>query len=291
MSGRWDDATGVVTPEAVELRFQDATVGSRGVAVLFDFAILVAVLTGLNLTIGWLAERADIATSWIATTALIVVNFVLLLGYPIAFETLTGGKTPGKAAMGLRAVTVEGGRIRFRHAAIRGAFWLVDFFGTFGVAAVLASLLSRRRQRLGDMVAGTVVLRERSAAPAPQVASFEIPPGALEYAATIDVSGLSVRDYEAVREFLLREPTLAGLRRQEIAERLARPIADRLRHQRHPGVNATLFLTCVVSRYAEQQRGSVIPPVAAMPAPAPASVPAPPQPPTDGAPGGFAPPG
>lgn len=256
MSRGWDDATGVVTPEAVELRFHDATVGSRGAAVLLDFTILGLTSLALNLTIGWLAERAQLSTSgWVATTVLIVVNFLLVFGYPIAFETLWHGRTPGKAALGLRAVTVEGSPVRFRHAAIRGAFWLVDFFGTVGVAAVLASLFSKRQQRLGDMVAGTVVLRERSASQAPRTAQYEVRPGMAEYAATLDVSALPAADYEVVREFLLRERGLSFDRRHEIAGRLARAIGQKLQHQPPPGVSQVDFLTCVASRYQQQRQG------------------------------------
>lgn len=257
MTPRWDDATGIVTPEAVELRFHDANIGSRGVGLLIDFTIIGVAALLLNLTIGWAADRAEVTTSgWIATTALIVMNFVLVLGYPVAFETLMHGRTPGKAAMGLRAVTVEGSPLRFRHAAIRAAFWLVDFVATLGVAGVISSLVSRRHQRLGDLVAGTVVVRERSAAPAPKVAHYRIPAGAAEYAATLDTSALSVADYEVVREFLLREHALDNTRRREIASRLARALGDKLHHQPPPGVTPAVFLTCLAVRYQEQQQGA-----------------------------------
>ncbi|MPZ71992.1 MAG: hypothetical protein GEU74_01970 [Nitriliruptorales bacterium] len=255
MARRWNDATGVVTPEAVELRFQEANVGSRTVALLLDFLILGLALWLLNQTISWVAEGTGVGTGgWIAVTVLILLNFLLLFGYPIAFETLTHGKTPGKAAMGLRVVTTAGAPVRFRHTAIRAAFWIIDFFATAGVAAVLATLLSKRHQRLGDRVAGTVVLRERTAATKPQVAHFEIPRGAEPYAATVDASAMSSRDYEIVREFLLREPSLVRVQRDRIALRLASALADKFGHRPPKDIGAVVYLTCLAARYQERQR-------------------------------------
>jgi uncharacterized RDD family membrane protein YckC len=259
VSRRWDDATGIVTPEAVELRFQDAYIGSRTAALLLDLLILGTVLFGLNLARAWILESTGTDGGWVAITFTIVVNFLVLFGYPLTFETLRG-RTPGKMALGLRVVTVEGSPARFRHAAIRSVFWLVDFFGTAGVAALLATMLSKRHQRLGDMVAGTVVLRERTASAHPEAAHFTVPRGAEDYASTIDPSGLSSYEYEVVREFLLRSPALEPRRRYVMATNLARALALKLGHMPPEGVSPELFLQCLGARYqAGQQPGQVAP--------------------------------
>lgn len=294
MARQWDDATGVVTPEAVELRLQEANAGSRTAALLVDFAILGALLWGLNLTIGWVVERVQLVVpDWVGVTVLIVVNFLLLFGYPIAFEALSHGRTPGKATMGLRVVTVEGSPVRFRHAAIRGVFWLVDFFATVGAAALLTTLLSRRHQRLGDMVAGTVVVRERTAAPTPYVAQFSVPAGAESYAASLDPSGLTPQDYEVLREFLLRRRSLPSAKSHELAHRLAQAYGERLHHTRASDITADTFLVCLAVRYQQQDRRGGI--MAAPSAGTPGAAPAPPatgseSPPQPDQPGEFAPP-
>ena len=162
----------VVTPEAVPLDLQPAGLGSRFVALLIDWAVqamlgFALLLVGIGLSFG---EAGGIGIAFF-----FLLTFLVLFGYPIALETLWRGRTLGKAAMGLRVVTTEGGPVRFRHAAIRAALGLVDFFLTSGAAAVISVLATRNNQRLGDLVAGTLVLRERTGLPPPQAAEFSVP--------------------------------------------------------------------------------------------------------------------
>ena len=286
MARRWDDGIGVVTPEAVPLEFAEANVGSRAVAFFIDAIVLGIALTLLNLGIGLLFDNADTGLpDWVGVTALVLVNFLVFFGYPIVFETMMSGRSPGKAAMGLRVVTVEGAPERFRHAAIRAALGLVDFLLTSGVAAVLATLLSKRHQRLGDMVAGTVVLRERTAGGPPRASSFRIPDGAEAYATTLDTAGLTTRDYEAVREFLLRAPTLRTAARTDLARTLAAGLAAKLQATPPDSMSPESFLTCVAARYQQRSQSAV-----ASPAPAPPASPPAPEPASPSSPGDFAPP-
>src|SRR5690606_15776731 len=151
--------------EAVVLEFDLAGIASRSLARALDaliqgallFALILLVLTG---------GGGDGAVAMVVTIA--GVAFVVL-GYPIVVEVGMRGRSPGKAALGIRVVTVEGAPITARHAFIRSALGLVDFILVpGGMVAVLAALLTRRNQRLGDVFAGTMVLRERSAATPPR---------------------------------------------------------------------------------------------------------------------------
>lgn len=253
MATSWEPGAGVVTPEAVRLQFSEANVGSRGVAFLIDAFLIFMILSIFNAAIGFLlTSTSDAIPGWVAVTALLLLNFIVLLGYPVAFETLQRGRTPGKSSMGLRVVTVEGAPVGFRHAAVRAALGLVDFLLTLGLGAVFATLLSKRHQRLGDMVAGTVVLRERTAEDVPWASRFNVPRGAESYAVTVDPSGLSAGDYELVRSFLLRARKLAPQPRAEIGERLAAGLARKLNHQPPTTVSAELFLSCLAARYQER---------------------------------------
>ena len=274
MAAGWDSTAGIVTPEAVRLQFKEANIGSRGIAFFLDAGLLVTFISVINGVIGLLfAVGATGVPDWVVITTLVVVNFLLFFGYPIFFETLQGGRTPGKSVMGLRVVTVEGAPVTFRHAAIRAALGLVDFFVTLGMGAIFAALLSRRHQRLGDMVAGTVVLRERTAEALPWSLQFTVPYGAESYAVTIDPSGLSPQEYTLVRNFLLRARGLAAGPRREIADRLATALANKLHHDRPPTVTAELFLSCLAARYQERHWPAAQAPVG--PAPAPVADPAP----------------
>ena len=239
----------VVTPEAVPLDLQPAGLGSRFVAILIDWAVqallgFALLLVGIGLSFG---EAGGIGIAFF-----FLLTFAVLFGYPIALETLWRGRTLGKAAMGLRVVTTEGGPVRFRHAAIRAALGMVDFFLTSGAAAVISVLATRNNQRLGDLVAGTLVLRERTGLPPPQAAEFSVPGGLESYAASLDVSGMTADDYRAVRAFLLRAPGLDYKVRYQLALGLADPLSDRIRPMPPAGVHPAWWLICVAAVY--QQR-------------------------------------
>lgn len=221
--------TRFVTPEAVPLDMPEATVGSRAVALLVDWMLQGLLLLALSITGGAAFESASLP-EWVPVTVLLIVSFLVVFGYPVTFETAWsgGGRTPGKALMGLRVVTVEGAPIRFRHAAIRAALGLVDFALTSGFAAVVSCLVSRRNQRLGDFVAGTVVRRERTGAATSTAQRFVMPDEARRIAASVDTTGLRPRDYSAIRTYLLRADSLSPQRRDEIGRQLLDALGGRL---------------------------------------------------------------
>jgi len=257
---------GIVTPEAVRLDFEEAGVGSRGAALLLDYCVIGTILVGLNVGTVYLLDSGGTGLpTWVTISLFLVLNVVVLFGYPIGLETLWRGRTLGKAAMGLRVVTVEGAPVRFRHAAVRAALSLVDFGLTAGAGAVVTALVSRRHQRLGDLVAGTVVLRERTGAARPQVATFAVPNGAESYAETIDPSGLSAANYDALRAYLLRAGSLPQSRRAHLASDLAGGLAVKVAHTPPPGTAPELFLACLAARYQQRGHGRAESPAATAP--------------------------
>lgn len=245
------DASAVVTPEAVTLGFTDATVGTRGIAALLDFVILVVVLLGLQLAAIFGAAVLG-AQDWMAATTALVLAFLLMFGYPIGFETLWRGRTPGKAALGLRVLTVEGAPIGFRHAVVRAAVGLVELRATLGALALVVSVLSRRGQRLGDHAAGTVVVREGSRRRRVEPLDLRVPAGYEGYAAAIDPAGAAPQDYDAARSFLQRRDDLDPQARAAIAAQLATRIAGRLGLGPDPRVAPEAFLECFAVRYQER---------------------------------------
>jgi uncharacterized RDD family membrane protein YckC len=253
----------LVTPEAVVLSFETAGLGSRVLATLVDLVIQGGVLILGGLALALFSSTATGGTAdVVATVLLLLLVSGVLLGYPIAFESLWRGRTPGKAALGLRVVTTEGAPVRFRHAAVRSFLGLIELWATTGAIAVIAVLLSRDDQRLGDMAAGTYVLRERSGAGRPRVAAFPPPYGLEAYTAALDVAGLSPDEYGAVRSFLLRAPSLPPQVRAGLAAELAATVAARMRHTPPPWLPPEPFLACVAA--ATQARSApAAPPVAA----------------------------
>jgi uncharacterized RDD family membrane protein YckC len=250
----------MVTPEAVALEFRTANLGSRILAYLIDMVVVVAVILVGLLAVALIGEASDLVVpDWVALTIILVLLPSWWLGYFIAFETLWRGRTLGKAALGLRVVTREGAPVRFRQAAIRGLLGLVDFLILNGFVAVVCILFTRDNQRLGDLVAGTLVLRERSALAAPAPVSFAPPPGLEHYVATLDPGGVGNEEYQAVRTFLLRAPSLSPGPRSALALQLANPLAARLRPPPPAGISPEVYLQCVAAAYQQRQRLAAAP--------------------------------
>lgn len=263
---------GIVTPEAVVLDFETAGIASRALARVLDALIQGVALFALLLLAVTLPGSSGVVVA-IVGVALIV------LGYPILCESLMRGRSPGKAALGLRVVTVEGAPVAARHAFIRSALGIFDFLVPLpgGLLAVGSSLLSPRGQRLGDLMAGTIVLRERTAT-APAMAVWFNPPAGLEgYAHTLDVAAVTDAQFAVVRSFLLRVHELAPEARSAMALRLATPLAAALRHMPPAGVHPELFLVCVAAA-VQRRRSALSPPPAQWAPPPPPVAPFPPPP-------------
>lgn len=224
-----------------------ASVGSRFLALAIDWAIQLASLVAVLFAGGVATNAFGAGDHGVVGALAYLVVFLAVFGYPIAFETLRHGRTPGKAALGLRVLTREGGPERFRHAAIRAALGLVDFLLTAGAAAVVSTMTTRNSQRLGDLVAGTIVVRERSGLPAPAPVTFAVPAGLESYASTLDVAGLSTPDHTTARSFLLRAPSLPPEPRTRIAASMADTIASKLRTSVPDGVAPEAFLRAVLA--------------------------------------------
>lgn len=166
----WGESVRVETPEQIDFDLEVAGPGSRLVAQLLDWVYKWLILGGLallGLFVAALAGRdpggwSDAAES-VFYGALIVVGCLVFLGYDIYFEGVRNGQTPGKRAAGIRVVRDTGGPIDVQQACIRNLVGLADFLPAFYGLGGLVMLLNVRGQRLGDMAAGTVVIRERHA--------------------------------------------------------------------------------------------------------------------------------
>jgi uncharacterized RDD family membrane protein YckC len=163
------DEVAIETPEQIDLMLEPAGLGSRFVAwvvdlltkglllfVLFVVAVVFAALLGKEVA-QWFAGY------YLALLLLVVA--LLVMGYDVYFEVRHNGQTPGKRHQGLRVMREGGGPVDFRSACLRSLLFPVDFLPLFYVLGGTLVLLTRHRQRLGDLAAGTIVIRERTAAP------------------------------------------------------------------------------------------------------------------------------
>ncbi|MFC7983036.1 RDD family protein [Streptomyces sp. NPDC057336] len=213
----------LVTGEAVALELRPARLPSRALAVLLDLAVAVAVYVAVTIVLVASTASLDMA----AQTALSIAAFVLVLvGGPIAVETLSHGRSLGKMACGLRVVRDDGGPIRFRHSLVRGLIGVIEILMTFGVVACIASLVSARGRRLGDVFAGTLVVRER--VPVPATGFMPPPPPWLAGRFSgLDLSAVPDDLWLAVRQYLTRMGQLDPRVGWAMAERLAADVAAR----------------------------------------------------------------
>ncbi|MEU4799609.1 RDD family protein [Streptomyces sp. NPDC023327] len=232
----------LVTGEAVALELRPAKLPSRALALLLDLVVVWAVY--LAVMVGVVASTSSLDDA--AAAAVAVAGFLLIpVGGPIAVETLSHGRSLGKLACGLRVVRDDGGPIRFRHALVRGAVGVVEILMTFGVVACVASLVSARGRRLGDVFAGTLVVRERVPVGRP-VFVPPPPPWLMGRFAGLDLSGVPEGLWLAIRQYLTRMGQLDPRVGWSMAERLAGDLAERTGAPAPEGVPPAAYLAAVV---------------------------------------------
>lgn len=217
----------IVTPEAVELDLDAAGLASRFLAFLLDVTVVFMVLIAVSTVASSIASTTG--GEVLGAVIGLVATFGVLLVWPVAWEVATKGRSIGKMALGLRVVTVEGAPIRVRHALVRGLVALVEITLSFGVIAVAVALGSRRFRRLGDHLAGTVVVRERGAGADRAFPRRFVPyPGWEAWATRLDATRVTADDYRLIRSFLLRASSLPAPVRAQLGWRLVRRVLPRV---------------------------------------------------------------
>ncbi|MGW2630065.1 RDD family protein [Streptomyces chattanoogensis] len=233
----------LVTGEAVVLGLRPARLPSRGLAVLVDLAVACGAYIAVSLVLVSTLSSMDGAVLAAASVA----AFVLVqVGIPIVIETVSHGRSLGKLICGLRVVREDGGPIRFRHALVRGAIGALEIVLTMGVVASIASLVSARGRRLGDVFAGTLVVRERIPV---DEGSAELPaadPWLVAEVGGLDLSRVPDRWWLTVRQYLGRidqlDPQVSGA----MAGRLAEDLRGFTGVTAPAGVHPVAYLVAVV---------------------------------------------
>ena len=269
--------TDLVTGEAVMLEMRLAKLASRSLALAIDLAVQLGLfLLGLIV----LGGTVNFVDESLAAALGLVFYLAVIVGYPVAFETLTRGRSLGKMALGLRVLREDGGPVRFRHAFVRGLLGVVEIWLTFGAVALVSSLASAQGRRVGDYLAGTVVVHERMPVRASPVAMM--PPQLAGWAARLDLSRVPDDLALAVRQFLARASELSPPVRDQMGASLAAALAQVTAPPPPPGVPVWAFLSAVIAERRNRELSRLVPPsppYAARPPFAPYAAPAPPYPP------------
>ena len=240
----------LVTGEAVALELRLARFPSRALAFSIDLLLLLAIAVPVLVVVGFAVGGVDEALA-AAVTLVSVVG--ILVGVPVIVETLSRGRSLGKLALGLRVVRDDGGPSRFRHALMRGlAGFFVDFYVTFGAGAVICSLLNSRGKRVGDILAGTVVIRDR--APSGTAARVPAPPpGLAAWAAHTQIGAVPDDLVMSSRSYLTRLPQLDPATRDRMGVQLATAVSAYVSPAAPPGTPAWGFLAAVLGERSRRE--------------------------------------
>ncbi len=214
----FDRTAGIDTPEGVRLDLTLAGVGSRVGAQLIDGLIKLAIWLVLFFSLG---SRSEFGF----TLVFVLYFLVALLVYELVFEALWAGRTPGKAAFGIRVVSSDGSPARFSAIVVRNLLRLVDILPIFYAVALVGVFATKRHQRLGDLAAGTIVIRERKGSDSSKSfgmgMQFDVPSG-------FDATTVSAHDVAIVRQFLGRVDDLDWATVTRLASRIAEPLRPKV---------------------------------------------------------------
>ena len=232
----------VVTPENIPLRMELAGLGSRFGALAIDSLILLSVLVPLILIVLPLClafAGTDSGLDSLIKLIFTIASLLFLFGHFIVFECLWSGQTPGKRALGLRAIDDEGFPLTAFQAVTRNLLRLADFLPAAYIAGALCAFFNKEYKRLGDVAAGTVVIKERSVlrADGAPVALVRPRPKNVGLADTVldPKTHLSDAEIALLRRFAARRIELLPPDAERVAYRIVAPLAAKLNLRFTPG--------------------------------------------------------
>lgn len=251
------------TPESVALEFTLAGIGSRAYALMVDYTALSSALIVFILLATFLSEQVvDVVNAWSGAGDRVIqyllaffalVFFGLYVGYFVLFETFWQGQTPGKRLAKIRVIRDDGQPVGLFPSTLRALLRPIDdvmFVGTFLI------IFNKREKRLGDWVAGTMVVQEEAASR--DRAAIDISPTARELAEKLpqmaDLDRFTPDDFAVIREYLLRRDRLESSARVKLSLDLAAQVKRAIALESLPaGTPADTFLEAVYSTYRQSE--------------------------------------
>ena len=227
----------VRTPESIAFYYELAGLGSRFLAVAIDSVIQVLTVIAVVLLLVWASpgaaalgkimgmREATMEAIQLAITVLLI--FLVYFGYFVAFETLWNGQTPGKRVIGIRVVRDGGYPIAFMDSVIRNLVRVAEAILMY-IPSMISALVSSQNKRLGDLAAGTIVVRDR-ALEVPDAARWTAGGSTGENVG--DLPGLdriSDEEFALAERYVSRSHMLEPKAAQETARRIAQGLRDKL---------------------------------------------------------------
>ncbi|MGD0903726.1 MAG: RDD family protein [Terracidiphilus sp.] len=265
------DQLNIDTPELVDIEMPLAGIGSRFIALLVDYLIWVAGLLVLAalfaLFLPAIGASSKLSAQW-ATAIGIFIVFLLQWGYFTLFEAFWNGRTPGKRVARIRVIQRSGRAIGLFESMARNLVRYVDQIPFFYAVGVIAMFVTRQHQRLGDLAAGTLVVRDReqetplwgdsgSRTFTAQAFAPRVPIPEPHTAFTLPASGiakLSSNDLEVLEGFFARRLDMSLATRQALAERIASAIKVKSGLEQPAGASTETFLEAVARQLRDIAR-------------------------------------
>lgn len=247
----------LVTGEAVELSIQPAALAARALSCLIDYIVYTIINIGLIIAMFWFLLQILDVNVLLLTTVMTIMSISVFVLLPMIIEVLTHGRSLGKFALGLRVVRDDGGAVRPRHSFIRAVLWPFEILSTGGGLAALSGLVSPQSKRLGDYMAGTIAVSERSAPPQP--VRTHVSPHLQTWLAETDVATLPAGLHRRIVQFLSMSESLGRDSRWERAKELATELNPYVAPAPPEGTMPEQFLSAVIcqqrsAEFAKQQR-------------------------------------
>ena len=195
-----DTIHAIETPEGVELDLRLSGIPARMMAWIIDSFIRLGLYIALSMALAWADE--------FGLGLYLILVFLIEWFYPVVFEVLSDGMTPGKRAMGIRVIHANGTPIGWSASVTRNLLRFVDFLPLFYVFGVISIMLTNRFQRLGDLVAGTLVIYREEG---------HIRPAISDIPEIVPAYSLQPAEAQAIVNFAERANQISGERADELA--------------------------------------------------------------------------
>ena len=242
----------MITGEAVALEVTPASVGLRLLSGLIDYGLYTA---GAVLSLAtWSTVQQRLSPGMSNAVAVAQISVLILtctVVIPLTIEVLSRGRSAGRLVTGCRVVRDDGGAIRLRHCLVRTLTAVIEVWLIQGIPAVCSCVVTRRGKRLGDLLAGTYVINERSGAMS--VPPLIMPPELAHWAAQTDIRPLPGNLALAGRTFLQRTATLQPDARARLGADLAARILPFVAPTPPAGTHPERFLAAVLCERRDRE--------------------------------------
>jgi len=238
------DSDALITGDAVLLDLRTASFAVRMVSAAIDGVLQLALLVGGTVAVAWAAVRSDLDDGFVAA-AIVLMSVLAYVGYPVLCELLLSGRSVGRLVMGTRVVRDDGGPVHVRQSLLRAVMAMLEIWSTSGAIALTCSVIDRRSRRVGDLLAGTMVIQERMRSLSPQ--RSEVPSALRDWVQAADVGRLPLTLMQDIRSFLPRAASIHPESRRQLSRDLLRRTLPHVAPAPPPGTDPEAFLTAVIA--------------------------------------------